>query len=111
MNHTKKVFIAVKTLFDGKRVMVICASERSVEAFFRECVNLLMLLGTRGEVSVRIGHACKTIVKGAGGIYVTALIRDGMSADVAIIDDGLRTLEGLYAARLCVVQAGGEVVI
>ena len=109
--HTKKVFMAVKSLFDGKRVVAICTSERRAEAFFRECVSLLMLSGARGEVTIRSGCACKAIVKGAGGIYVTALIPPGMKADVAILDDGPCAIKNLYAARRIVASRGGEVVI
>ena len=111
MDHAKKVFMAVKSLFEGERVLVVCASGRSAETFFLECVKLLTLLGTRGEVTIEVGYACKTIVKGAGRVYVTELIRPGTTADVAILDDGMRTVENLYAARLCVVPTGGKVVI
>lgn len=111
MDHNKKVFMAVKSLFEGERVLVVCASGRGAETFFLECVKLLTLLGTRGEVTVEVGHARKTIVKGAGRLCVTGPIRPGTTADVAILDDGTRAVENLNAERLCIVPTGGKVVI
>lgn len=98
MDHAKKVFMAVKSLFEGERVLVVCASRRGAETFFLECVKLLAMLGTRGEVTVEVRHACKTIVKGAGRLCVTELIRPGTTADVVVLDDGMRTVENLCDA-------------
>ena len=112
MDHTKKVFTAVKSLFDEKRVLVICASDSCSERFYRECVDLLMLSGTTGEMTIRSRSGYKMISKDVGRIYVTtARMCPGMSADVAIVDEVECVPAHIDAARQCTIQRDGEVIV
>ena len=111
MDHTEKVLMAVRSLFDEKRALVVCMSVSDSETFYRECVDLLMLSGATGEVTIRSRGGYKMIAKDVGRIYVTTTrMCRGMSADVAIVDDMACVPECIEEARLCTVPRGGEVV-
>lgn len=110
MEHTRKVFEAVMVLLDGKEVLVFCRTDMDARVFYLECIDLLLLSGAAGGMTIRGGAACKEIALRTGRIRITtALPCRGMSADEAIIDEGACTRECIDEARLCTVPRGGRV--
>ena len=112
MEHIRKVFEAVRVLFDGKEVLVVCGTDMHARVFYLECVDLLLMSGAAGGVTIRGGAACKEIALRTGGrIRITTVLPcHGMSVDEAIVDEGACTPECIAAARICTVPRGGRVV-
>lgn len=71
MERIRKVFEAVRGLLDGKEVLVVCRTDMDARAFYLECVDLLLLSGAAGGVTIRGGAACKEIARRTGRIRIT----------------------------------------
>ena len=109
MSRWEKIRETVRALLEGERVAVVCRSASDTERFFRDVVNVTLLVCGLEGVSMTSHHDHHTIERGDGLVLIMTWRRlRGIAADTVIVDELDET--DVDVARQCVVPRGGRVV-